>query len=146
MSWPALNVRATLKMQMTTRTFALVNALIPGFLVAGFVETARIWPGELRKNVALTLMAAVLLVIGWLNANEPWRAWAVRLLAFAVACAAWDVLLARTVYPGLMHDEDLLVPTVARLLGAYAVVVGGAFGVPRLAQWAVRALSRRLTD
>jgi hypothetical protein len=80
----------------------LVTALTPGVLVVGFVETARIWPGELRKNIAFTLMAGVLFSVGWLNANERWRAWATRLLAFAVACAAWDVFLARAVYPGLM--------------------------------------------
>jgi hypothetical protein len=140
-----LNVRVALEMQMTTRTFVLVAALSPALLVVGFVESARIWPGELRKNIELTLIAGVLLVIGCLSANEPWRAWAGRLLAFAIACAAWHVLLARTVYRGLMKDEDMSVATVARLLGAYAFVAGGAFGVARLAQWAVRAASRRLT-
>ena len=123
----------------------LITALSPGVLVVGFVETARIWPGELRRNIVDALMTGVLFAVGWLNANERWRAWTIRLLAFAVACVAWHVFLARAAYPGLMKDEELSVATVARLLGASVVVVGGVFGVARLAHSAVRAVSRRLT-
>lgn len=130
---------------MTRQAFALVTAMSPGLLVVGFVETARMRPGELRKNVAFALMAGVLLAIGWLNANEPRRNWAARLLAFALTCATWHIFLAKAFYPGLMKQEDLSVATVTRLLGAYVVVVGGAFAGARLARWALHAVHWRLT-
>jgi hypothetical protein len=58
---------------MTTRAFALVTLLSPALLIVGFVQAARIWPGEARYNIALVLMAGVLLGVGWLNADEPRR-------------------------------------------------------------------------